>query len=72
MFHGDKHKEHRKSEEKEMLTVYDISDDLRYKSHTNHTYNHMKSRLKIYKNENFNYNVKKINLKEMPDDTKLL
>jgi superfamily II DNA or RNA helicase len=62
----------RKSEEKEMLTVYDISDDLRYKSHTNHTYNHMKSRLKIYKNENFNYNVKKINLKEMPDDTKLL
>ena len=62
----------RKSEKKDELTVYDISDDLRYKSHVNHTYNHMLARLKIYKNENFNYKVLKIKLEGKKDDTKLL
>ena len=62
----------RKSETKNELTVYDISDDLRYKSHVNHTHNHMLARLKIYKNENFNYKVLKIKLEGKKDDTKLL
>ncbi len=52
----------RKSEEKEMLTVYDIADDLRYKKHVNHTYKHHKARLKIYKNENFNYKLTRIKM----------
>jgi superfamily II DNA or RNA helicase len=52
----------RKSEEKEMLTVYDIADDLRYKKHVNHTYKHHQARLKIYKNENFNYKLTRIKM----------
>jgi superfamily II DNA or RNA helicase len=52
----------RKSEEKEMLTVYDIADDLRYKKHINHTYKHHQARLKIYKNENFNYKLTRIKI----------
>jgi superfamily II DNA or RNA helicase len=52
----------RKSESKTELTVYDIADDLRLKSYTNHTYKHMVSRTKIYKNENFDHKVLKIKL----------
>jgi len=62
----------RKSEEKNELTVYDIADDLRFKSHKNHTYNHLLARLKIYKNENFNYKVLKIKLEGTKDDSKLI
>jgi superfamily II DNA or RNA helicase len=52
----------RKAESKEGLKVYDIADDLKYKSFVNHTYKHMTSRLKIYKNENFDHKVLKIKL----------
>lgn len=47
----------RTHELKDRMTLYDIADDLRYKkSYTNYTYTHLLERLKIYANENFDYN----------------
>jgi superfamily II DNA or RNA helicase len=56
----------RKSEVKDSVVVFDIGDDLRYKSHRNHTLKHMDERLQIYTNESFTYNIKNIRLKEHP------
>jgi superfamily II DNA or RNA helicase len=62
----------RKAENKNNLKVFDISDDLRIKSSVNHTYNHMLARLKIYKNENFNYKVLKVKLEGVKDGSELI
>jgi superfamily II DNA or RNA helicase len=47
---------------KSKLTLYDISDNLQYKSHRNHTLNHFVERLKIYSEEQFDYKTHEINL----------
>ena len=54
----------RKSETKDKVTVYDIGDDLRYKSYRNHTLRHMDERISIYTKEGFNYKVLNIRLGE--------
>lgn len=52
----------RKSEHKEMAKLYDIADDLKWKSYTNHTLRHFNERIKIYESENFDYKIIKIPL----------
>ena len=47
----------RKSDSKECATLYDISDDLSYKSYTNHTMKHFAERIKIYNEEEFEYKI---------------
>lgn len=55
----------RVSEKKKTLKVFDIIDDLSWKSHKNHVYRHFEERLKIYKKEKFDY---KIVSMELPKD----
>ena len=43
----------RKAKKKEVATLYDIADDLRYGEKSNYTLGHFKERVKIYKEENF-------------------
>jgi superfamily II DNA or RNA helicase len=45
----------RKSKYKECAKLYDIADDLHYKSHQNYTLQHFMERVKIYNSEKFNY-----------------
>ena len=52
----------RKSNRKDSAVVFDIGDDLRYKSYRNHTLRHMDERLDLYNREKFTYNVKNIRL----------
>lgn len=52
----------RKSDTKESATLYDISDDLTYKSWNNHTLKHFAVRVKTYNEEEFEYKIYKINL----------
>ena len=47
----------RVSEKKKTLKVYDIVDDLSWKSHKNHVLKHFEERLKIYKKEKFDYKI---------------
>ena len=51
-----------KTKDKKKTSVYDISDDLTYKSHVNHTMKHLDERIKIYTNEKFKYKITRINL----------
>ncbi len=44
-------------------TLYDIADDISYKSRRNYTLNHLIERIKVYNEENFNYDIVKIPLK---------
>jgi superfamily II DNA or RNA helicase len=53
----------RKGENKVKATLYDIADDISYKSQKNYTLNHLVERIKIYNEENFNYDIVNINLK---------
>jgi len=53
----------RKGENKVKATLYDIADDISYKSRKNYTLNHLIERIKIYNEENFNYDIININLK---------
>jgi superfamily II DNA or RNA helicase len=53
----------RKGENKTKATLYDISDDCSYKSRKNYTLNHFIERVKIYNEENFNYQITTIQLK---------
>ena len=53
----------RQSEGKEIATLYDIADDLRYKKHMNYTLKHFVERTKIYNNEQFPFKIYKIGLK---------
>jgi superfamily II DNA or RNA helicase len=54
----------RKSETKQNVVIYDISDDLRYKKYDNHTYRHLQERLRIYNKERFVHNLISINLRK--------
>ena len=47
---------------KSHLKLYDISDNLQYKSRKNHTLNHFIERVKIYSEEKFDYKVHEVNL----------
>ena len=52
----------RKSEHKISAKLYDIADDLSWKSYKNHTLRHFTERLKIYESEKFNHKTIKIPL----------
>jgi len=47
----------RKSDSKNRATLYDISDDISTKFRKNYTLNHLVERIKIYSEENFNYDI---------------
>lgn len=53
----------RKAEGKTHATLYDISDDLSWKSKRNHTLNHFAERIKIYTEESFDYKIYNVELK---------
>ena len=53
----------RKGDNKIKATLYDIADDISYKSRKNYTLNHLVERIKIYSEENFNYDIINIPLK---------
>ena len=52
----------RKSDKKEMVKLYDISDNLQHKKYINHTMKHLDERIKIYNRENFSFEMVKIRL----------
>ena len=54
----------RKGNNKTKATLYDIADDISYKSRRNYTLNHLGERIKIYNEENFNYDIISIPLKK--------
>jgi len=54
----------RKGSNKDKATLYDIADDISYKSRRNYTLNHLIERIKIYNEENFNYDIVNIPLKK--------
>lgn len=45
------------SDNKDSVTVYDLSDDLKYKTKANFTLQHFVERLEIYNSENFEYKI---------------
>lgn len=53
----------RKAEGKDHATLYDIADDLSWKSSKNHTIGHFVERIKTYNEEKFNYKVYYVELK---------
>jgi superfamily II DNA or RNA helicase len=54
----------RKGNNKTKATLYDIADDITYKSRKNYTLNHLIERIKIYNEENFSYEIVNIPFKE--------
>ena len=52
----------RKGNNKESATLFDIADNLSYKSRTNFTLEHFAERLKMYNDEHFEYTMYKVNL----------
>ena len=54
----------RKSTNKVKATLYDISDDCTHNSKKNYTLNHFIERIKIYNEENFNYEIVTVQLKK--------
>jgi len=52
----------RKGDAKADCNLYDIADDLSYKSHKNFTLSHMIERIKIYNEEGFDYSMIKLPL----------
>ena len=58
----------RKGDNKEVATLYDIADDLSYKSYNNHTIKHFAIRVKMYNEEEFDYKIYNIRLSnELPN-----
>lgn len=53
----------RKAAGKFFCTLYDISDDLSWKTHKNYTLLHFMSRVKIYASEKFDYKIYKVKTK---------
>jgi superfamily II DNA or RNA helicase len=47
----------RKGDNKQIATLYDVADDLTYKSWNNHTIKHFAERVKIYNEEEFEYKI---------------
>jgi superfamily II DNA or RNA helicase len=54
----------RKGENKNQAVLYDIADDITYKSKKNYTLNHLIERIKIYNEEKFNYEIIQIDFKK--------
>jgi len=54
----------RKASNKVKATLYDISDDCTHNSRKNYTLNHFIERIKIYNEENFNYEIVTVQLKK--------
>jgi superfamily II DNA or RNA helicase len=54
----------RKGKEKVSATLYDIADEIKYKSKRNYTLNHLIERIKIYNEENFDYEIITVNFKK--------
>ena len=52
----------RQSDDKSRVKLFDVSDNITYKSRPNFTYRHFTQRLNIYKEEQFNYDINRINL----------
>ena len=53
----------RRGRMKTKATLYDIADDISYKSKKNYTLNHLIERIKVYNEEKFNYDIVNIPLK---------
>ena len=53
----------RKGNNKVKAVLFDIADDCTYRSQKNYTLNHLIERIKIYNEENFNYEIITVNLK---------
>ena len=53
----------RKGDRKLKATLYDMADDISYNKRKNYTLNHLIERIKIYNQENFNYDIVNIPLK---------
>ena len=53
----------RKSDSKEIATLYDISDDLTWKNRKNFTIIHFVARMAVYNEEKFDYKIYPVNLK---------
>lgn len=54
----------RKGENKTQAILYDIADDITYKSKKNYTLNHLVERIKIYNEEQFNYEIIQVDFKK--------
>jgi len=54
----------RKGDNKTKAVLYDIADEIIYKSRKNYTLNHLIERIKIYNEEKFNYEIVKINFQK--------
>ena len=54
----------RKGNGKISAVLYDIADDVSYKGMKNYTLNHLVERIKIYNEENFDYDIINVNLKK--------
>ena len=54
----------RKSKEKVSATLYDIADDITHNTKRNYTLNHLVERIKIYNEENFDYEIITVKLKK--------
>ena len=52
----------RKSDDGRETKLYDLADDLHWKSNKNYTLNHAAERIKIYTKEKFKYRIYEINL----------
>jgi superfamily II DNA or RNA helicase len=52
----------RQSDNKDRVKLFDVSDNISYKSSPNFTFRHFKQRLNIYKEEQFKYHINRINL----------
>ena len=52
----------RQTDDKSRVKLFDVSDNVSYKSRPNFTYRHFTQRLNIYKEEKFNYDINRISL----------
>jgi len=52
----------RKSNDGRNTVVYDLADDMHWKSKKNYTLNHAAERIKIYSKEKFNYEIHEVNI----------
>ena len=54
----------RKGDNKSQAVLYDIADDFSRGSYINYTLNHLKERIKVYNEEQFNYEIIPVNIKK--------
>lgn len=52
------------SDTKDSMTLYDIADDLSWKSSKNHTIKHFVERIKLYNEQEFKYKIHKVRIKK--------